>query len=162
MDPVVILEPALDSRRTGAGIREQVDPDTITLGGFDERFRDAVALEALDWREASREIKCLAVSTALAAAWIEPLSASHCTGSRGRDVSNLASTHWMIRSRIILPEMPAVVTTQPMALRLLAMAPRGARCRSQKRLFGKRLTILSAARIASLTLPTTPEPIMSS
>jgi hypothetical protein len=51
------------------------------------------------------------------AAKIDPLSESHCTGCGAVISANRFSTHWTIMSRIISPEMPAVLATQPMISR---------------------------------------------
>src|SRR5438874_9487456 len=53
-----------------------------------------------------------AISMVRWAAKIEPLSESHCTGYGARMVPKRCSTERTIMSRIISPEMPAVVATQ--------------------------------------------------
>src|SRR5271156_7063118 len=58
-----------------------------------------------------------AISIVLWAANIEPLSDNHCTGCGARSVPKLCSTQRTIMSRIISPEMPAVVATQEIASR---------------------------------------------
>src|SRR5215475_6267687 len=58
-----------------------------------------------------------AISMVLWAAKIEPLSDSHCTGCAARSVPKRCSTERTIMSRIISPEMPAVVATQEIASR---------------------------------------------
>src|SRR6516162_5039500 len=58
-----------------------------------------------------------AILMVLWAAKIEPLSESHCTGCGARIVPKRFSTHRTIISRIISPEMPAVVATQEIASR---------------------------------------------
>src|SRR5215469_9410977 len=58
-----------------------------------------------------------AMSMVLWAAKIEPLSDNHCTGCGARKVPKRCSTERTIMSRIIAPEMPAVVATQEIASR---------------------------------------------
>jgi len=58
-----------------------------------------------------------AISMVRWAAKIEPLSESHCTGYGARMVPKRCSTERTIMSRIISPEMPAVVATQEITSR---------------------------------------------
>ena len=53
------------------------------------------------------------IAIVLLAAKIEPLFGNHCTGYEARIAAKRCSTQWTIMSRIISPEMPAVVATQP-------------------------------------------------
>jgi hypothetical protein len=117
MDLVVILELSLDHRQNHAGIRQMVDPDIVAFEGFDEGFRDAVALRALDRCEAGREIERDSHIDGIGRGVDRAVVRQPCTGSGARNAPNLVSTHWIIRSRTISLEMPAVVATQPMASR---------------------------------------------
>src|SRR5436309_185004 len=54
-------------------------------------------------------LRAMAISTVRWAAKIEPLSDSHCTGYGARSAPKRCSTQRTIMSRIISPEMPAVV-----------------------------------------------------
>ena len=58
-----------------------------------------------------------AISMVLWAANIAPLSDNHCTGYGAGSVPKRCSTQRTIMSRIISPEMPAVVATQEIASR---------------------------------------------
>src|SRR5712671_7724482 len=62
-------------------------------------------------------LSATAISTVLWAAKIEPLSDSHCTGCGARIELKRCSTQRTIMSRIISPDMPAVVATQLMTSR---------------------------------------------
>ena len=62
-------------------------------------------------------LRAKAISMVLWAAKIEPLSDSHCTGCGARSVPKRCSTERTIMSRIISPEIPAVVATQAMTSR---------------------------------------------
>src|SRR6516165_7833486 len=57
-------------------------------------------------------LSATAILTVLWAAKIEPLSDSHCTGCGARMAPNRCSTQRTIMSRIISPEMPAVVAIE--------------------------------------------------
>ena len=58
-----------------------------------------------------------AISMVRWAAKIEPLSESHCTECGAQIAAKRCSTQRTIMSRIISPEMPAVVATQEIASR---------------------------------------------
>src|SRR5437762_10325517 len=98
---IVVLHPAIDQGEGGSSIGDRVHPDVIALEGLHERLGHAIALGAFDRR----------------AAKIDPLSESHCTGCGARISPKRFSTQSTIMSRIISPEMPAVVATQLMISR---------------------------------------------
>src|SRR6185437_16251617 len=66
-------------------------------------------------------LSATAISMVLWAAKIEPLSDSHCTGCGAQIAPKRCSTERTIRSRIISPEMPAVVAIQEIASRSWAV-----------------------------------------
>lgn len=58
MDLVVVVDPALDGGQGSRRIGDRVHADMVALEGPDEGFGHAVALGALDGREAGREAEC--------------------------------------------------------------------------------------------------------
>src|ERR1700761_8045753 len=62
-------------------------------------------------------LSATAMSIVLWAAKIDPLSESHCTRCGAGTALKRLSTQWTIMSRIISPEMPAVVAIQPITSR---------------------------------------------
>src|ERR1051325_1026522 len=62
-------------------------------------------------------LRARAISIVRGAAKIEPLSESHCTGCGAQIRPKRCSTQRTIMSRIISPEIPAVVATQLITLR---------------------------------------------
>ena len=54
---VVVLEPSRDLAERGDRIRQRIDASIVAFEGFDETFRYAVRLRALDRREAGNEIE---------------------------------------------------------------------------------------------------------
>src|SRR5438128_1320597 len=70
-------------------------------------------------------LRATAISSVRWAAKIDPLSDSHCTGCGARIAPKRCSTERTIMSRIISPEMPAVVATQEIASRSMAIEREG-------------------------------------
>src|SRR5438874_10844970 len=109
---VVVLHPAIDQGESGSSIGDRVHPDVIALEGLHERLAHAVAFRAFERVKQGTRLSAKAVSIVLRAAKIDPLSESHCTGCGARILPKRFSTQSTIMSRIISPEMPAVVATQ--------------------------------------------------
>src|SRR3954451_9273144 len=117
MNSVVVLHPASDQCKGACGIGYRAYPDVIAFERFDEGLCHAVALRTLDWGKARFEVQGQGDVDRLAAAKIDPLSVSHCTLCGARLPPKRRSTHWTIISRIISPEIPAVVASQAMTSR---------------------------------------------
>src|ERR1044071_4222261 len=106
MHSVVILHPEINLNNRRGGVRNRAYPDIVALEGFDEGFGHAVALRAFDRRETRLQVQCQSdingpVGGKDRAVVREPVGA--------RKVPKRFSTHSTIMSRIISPEMPAVV-----------------------------------------------------
>lgn len=117
MHSVVILHPEINLNKRRGGVRNRAYPDIVALEGFDEGFGHAVALRAFDRRETRLQVQCQSnlngpVGGEDRAVVREPLHP--VGGTEGAE----ALLHALdIMSRIISPEMPAVVATQPMTSR---------------------------------------------
>jgi hypothetical protein len=114
---VVVLHPAIDESKGCGGIRDRADPDVVALEGLHEGLGHAVALRAFDGVKHGTRLSPKAISMVRWAAKIEPLSESHCAECGARIAAKRCSTQRTIMSRIISPEMPAVVATQEIASR---------------------------------------------
>ena len=109
---VVVLHPAIDESKGSSGVWNWAYPDVIALEGLHESLGHAVAFRAFDRGEARHQVERPGDLDGSVAAKIEPLSDNHCTGCGARIVPKRCSTERTIMSRIISPEMPAVVATQ--------------------------------------------------
>jgi len=114
MHGVVILHPSVDEFERCRGVGDWADPDGIALKGFHKGLGQTIPLLSglsTGVKQATR-LSAVAISIVRWAVKIEPLSDSHCTACGARILPSRCSTQRTIMSRIISPEMPAVVATQ--------------------------------------------------
>src|SRR5205814_399294 len=104
--------PAIDQGESGSSIGDWVHPDVIALERLHQRLGHAVLSGLSTGVKPGTRLSAKAVSIVLWATKIDPLSESHCTGCGARISPKRFSTQSSIMSRIISPEIPAVVATQ--------------------------------------------------
>src|SRR5437762_2049488 len=109
---VVVPHPAIDQGESGSSIGDWVHPDVIALERLHQRLGHAVLSGLSTGVKPGTRLSAKAVSIVLWATKIDPLSESHCTGCGARISPKRFSTQSSIMSRIISPEIPAVVATQ--------------------------------------------------
>jgi hypothetical protein len=117
MHGVLVFHPSIDEGKRGERIRDRADPDIVALEGLDEGLGHAVAFRAFDRGEARGKIERQGDLDGLVGGEDRADIGNHCTGCGERIVPKRRSMQRTIMSRIISPEMPAVVATQPIASR---------------------------------------------
>src|SRR5437870_13603902 len=117
MHGVVVLHPVIDESKSRSGIRDRTDPDIVALEGLYESLGHAVALGAFDRGEAWDQVERHGDLDGFVGGEDRAVVGHHCTGCGARIEPKRRSTQRTIMSRIISPEMPAVVATQLMTSR---------------------------------------------
>lgn len=117
MELVVVGYPMSDCGECGLDIRGRAEANIVALECLCEHLCDAVALRAFHWREAGLEVRRGGDVDGLAGGIERAIVGQPLDGMGSTRRREPVSTHPAIRSRIISPEMPSVVASQPMTSR---------------------------------------------
>src|SRR5205807_9839572 len=117
MHGVVVLHPVIDESKSRSGIRDRTDPDIVALEGLYESLGHAVALRAFDRGKAWDQVERHGDLDGFVGGEDRAVVGQPLHRMRRADRAEARSTQRTIMSRIISPEMPAVVATQLMTSR---------------------------------------------
>src|SRR6266550_3095873 len=109
---VVVPHPAIDQGESGSSIGDWVHPDVIALERLHQRLGHAVAFRAFDRGEAGHQVERQGGLDRLVGSEDRSVIGEPLHGMRRADLTKRFSTQSTIMSRIISPEIPAVVATQ--------------------------------------------------